>query len=167
MSNVEHVYRDIKREPRIKPRGKDNGKYVVSLVPTNLMTTFISQLEAKLGPAIARSRGRWDMTTLVASLMRGEQQAWAAMTKDEEAFIDGVCVTEVIIYPTGLKMLALRYLGGDNMNDWVWPGLDVLDSFAKDQGCHGIEAGGRYGFWQWLEPDGFKRTFTTFEKRFD
>jgi hypothetical protein len=164
VSKVSPIYKDVKREPKIKARSKDNGKYVCSLVPANMVTTLGSQVEAKLGPVIARSRGRWDMNYLIKSLVTGEQQLWIAMTNDDDAFIDGVAVTELITYPTGLKMLAIRYIGGENMNDWVWPGLDIMDRFARDAECQGIEASARFGFWKWLEGDGFARGFTMYEK---
>jgi hypothetical protein len=50
---------------------------------------------------------------------------------------------------------------------WAFKLLDVLNNWAKDSGCNGIEATARIGFWKWLEKDGFDKAYTVFEKRFE
>jgi hypothetical protein len=63
--------------------------------------------------------------------------------------IDGVGTTEIIQYPEK-RMVVVQFLGGDNFNDWVWDMLERFKDWGKDNGCSGIEATARMGFWKWL-----------------
>ena len=61
----------------------------------------------------------------------------------------------------------VQFLGGDNFNDWVWDMLERFKDWGKDNGCSGIEATARMGFWKWLEQDGFSRSYVVYERSFD
>tara|TARA_R110002096_G_scaffold379891_1_gene573880 strand:- start:260 stop:580 length:321 start_codon:yes stop_codon:yes gene_type:complete len=104
------------------------------------------------------------MEFLYASILNGNQQLWVAF--DEDHNIDGVGTTEIIQYPEK-RMVVVQFLGGDNFNDWVWDMLERFKDWGKDNGCSGIEATARMGFWKWLEQDGFSRSYVVYERSFD
>ena len=108
-----------------------------------------------------RSNGRWSLEFLYAAILNGQQQLWVAF--DEDKNIDGVGTTEVAYYP-GKIMLAIQFLGGNNFNSWVWDMLEKFKQFGRENGCHGIEATGRQGFWKWLGQDGFDKSYVVYEK---
>jgi hypothetical protein len=160
------VIKDLKREPKIRPKpdavNPVQSTHVVTLVPPNMVHVFWDDAESLLGPAVARSRGRWSLEYLRNAAETGRHQLWVMMTKEDNE-VDGVATTEIVAYPHRL-MLAIQYLGGRNMNNWVWEALSGFETFARDTKCHGIEATARYGFWKWLQQDGFDRSYTVFEK---
>ena len=158
----EPVIKDISREPRVKSQNAPREvTHTIALIPPNYIQTLWDDVEELLAPAIARSRGRWDMQSLYESIRNLEQHLWVAF--NEAGVIEGVGTTEFVFYPRK-KMLAMQYLGGANFNSWVWDMLDRFNSWAKDNQCDGIEGTARHGFGKWLEQDGFVRSYTTYEK---
>ena len=158
----EVVIRDISREPRVSRKGAPKKMtHTVALIPPNYVQILWHEVKDYLGPAIARSRGRWDMEALYNALVGADQYLWVAFNKDKE--IEGVGTTEFVMYPSR-KMMAIQYLGGRNFNSWVWEMLEKFNGWAKDNECDGIEATARHGFWKWLEQDDFERSYTVFEK---
>jgi len=154
--------KDISREPRVSSRNAPRKiTHTIAIVPLNNVGTLWNDIETFLGPAIARSRNRWDMESVRESLLNEERHLWVAF--DENKKIDGIATTEFVMYPRR-KMLSIEYLGGKNMNEWGWDLLERLNDWAKDNKCDGIEAMARHGFWKWLEQDGFERSYTIYEK---
>tara|TARA_R110000824_G_scaffold21054_3_gene78773 strand:+ start:2386 stop:2898 length:513 start_codon:yes stop_codon:yes gene_type:complete len=154
--------KDISREPRVRPQNAPRKiTHTIALIPSNYVQTLWDDVENYLAPAIARSNGRWDMQSLYESIRNMEQNLWVAFNEDNVT--EGVATTEFVFYPKR-KMLAMQYLGGKNFNGWVWDMLEKFNGWAKDNECDGIEGTARHGFWKWLEQDGFKRSYTVYEK---
>jgi hypothetical protein len=135
----------------------------VALVPPLQVQVVWEQIEHMLAPAIETSNGRWTMESMYKNLTAGHKHLWLIF--DETNSIDSVAVTQVVEYPVK-RMLSIEFLGGNNIEKWVYKLLEVLNSFAQDARCGGIEATARFGFWKWLEKDGFEKAYTVFEKRF-
>ncbi len=163
-SGVKNI-RDLAREPKVKPRTeRGEANHTIALVPTTYLATLWPDVSEQLGKAIARSKGRWSMEMLFASILNGHQHLWVAFDENKE--ISGVGTTELVDYPNK-RMLAIQFLGGDRFNERVWDMLDRFHDWARDNQCAGIEATARMGFWQWLKQDGFDRSYVVYEKRFE
>jgi hypothetical protein len=76
------------------------------------------------------------LTEVRAGLEDGSAQLWPAH--------DAAAVTEILVYPTGLRTLNY-WLGGGNL-DTILAGFPVLEAFARHKGCDAIEAKGRRGW---------------------
>jgi hypothetical protein len=136
----------------------------VSLIPPAHIESAWPSVEEYLLPAVERSNGRWTMEALKQWALQNEKQVWIVF--DDDKTIHCVAVTQNVIYPAS-RMLSIEFLGGTGLNQWAFKLLDVLNNWAKDSGCNGIEATARIGFWKWLEKDGFDKAYTVFEKRFE
>ena len=157
--------RDLTREPRVKPRAeRGEATHTIALVPTTYLATLWPDVSEQLAKAIARSKGRWSLEMLFASILNGHQHLWVAFDENKE--ISGVGTTELVDYPNK-RMLAIQFLGGDRFNEWVWDMLDRFHDWARDNERKGTEATARMGFWQWLKQDGFDRSYVVYEKRFE
>ena len=120
----------------------------VSLVPPMHIESAWPSLEEYLLPAVERSNGRWTMEALKMWALQNEKQVWIVF--DDSKTIHCVAVTQNVVYPAS-RMLSIEFLGGAGLEKWAFKLLDVLNSWAKDSGCNGIEATARLGFWKWLE----------------
>ncbi len=159
------VIKDLSRETRVKNKNAPRKiTHTITIAPANYLNALWPDVEEQLERAVIRSNGRWTMEVLFNVIANEQQQLWLAF--DEEKNIDGVGTTEIVNYPNK-KMLAVQFLGGDRFNDWVWEMLERFNKFAKETGCHGIEATARKGFWKWLSQDDFKQSYEVYEKRID
>ena len=153
------------KEPLVRSQNESRDvTHTIALVPPNYISSLWFDVRDHLAPAIDRSHGRWSLEHLYAAIANGQQHLWLAFDKDKH--IDGVWTTEFIDYPCK-RMLAIQFLGGSKITDWGWEMIDRTSSWAADNGCSGIEATGRAGFWKWLEQDGFTRSYTVYEKELD
>ena len=136
----------------------------VSLIPLEHIESAWSTVAPYIEPAVERSNGRWTMDALKQWSLMGDKQIWIVF--DDDKTVHCVAVTQNVVYPA-CKMLSIEFLGGAGLDKWAFKLLDVLNDWAKDSGCNGIEATARIGFWKWLEKDGFGKAYTVFEKHFD
>jgi hypothetical protein len=85
----------------------------------------------------------------------------------EENTIYGHVVTEIKEYPR-CKMLVVQYCAGepDHMQYVDDEIFDLLDRFAKDTGCSGIEFVGRPGWRKQAEKYGFEVRSVMYQKFF-
>ena len=133
----------------------------ISLVPVDHIFTIWGEVREYLEPAVATAKGRWTMEHLAAALSTGRQQLWIAF--DDESVIHGVLTTEIVQYPAK-KCLAMHFLGGRDFDAWYGDLLKQLTRYGKDMDCDGIEGTARFGFWKFLQQDGFEKSAACYEK---
>tara|TARA_R110002012_G_scaffold6783_3_gene32493 strand:- start:498 stop:950 length:453 start_codon:yes stop_codon:yes gene_type:complete len=137
---------------------------IITAIPSDLVFEVWKAAAPLLYPAVERSHGRWTMQTLLIALKEGKQQLWIVYEKDSP--IKGVATTEILSYPNR-KMLAVQYLGGNDLNTWGMSFLHIIEDFAKVMKCSGIEATARKGFWKWFKEDNYEDAYTVFEKELE
>ena len=122
----------------------------IRLVPLEHASTAWNQARHCLEPAVDRAGGRWTMEHLCAAVVMGNTQLWVAFDDDKV---------------WGAKtMLSMHFLGGEDFDAWYSDMLESLTQHAREAGCDGIEGIARFGFWEWLKDDGFRRTSAFYEK---
>lgn len=113
-----------------------------------------------LGDVEQWSAGRYSLPTVKALLAKGAMQLWFAV-------VDGAAVaaatTQIITYPTGLKVLSFALLAGEQFPVWAHL-VDDFRHFAKQYGCQRIEAITRRGVGRALVKRGW-REFQRFHER--
>jgi len=98
---------------------------------------------------------------ILALLLQAKARLWVAWDAERRAVI-GAVVTEIIEFPNGLRELRAWLVGGRNMKQWFKPGMEMLEDFARAQGCSYVTGGFRKG---WLRIDrGMKQTGITLSK---
>ena len=136
----------------------------ITLIPPDQISFLWKKVREQLRPAVERSKGRWTLEHLMMVLVTGQQNLWIAWDENNNSM--GCVTTQVISYPTS-KMLAFQFLGGENFDLWYPNMLKTLESFAADSECEGVEGTARFGFWKWLEKDGFDKSYAVYEKVFE
>ncbi len=132
----------------------------ISLVPLEHAASAWNDVRDYLEPAVETANGRWTMEHLCAAVVMGNTQLWIACD-DEKVW--GCLTTEVTQYPAK-KVLSMHFLGGEEFDQWYNLLLEQITRYSLDMGCDGIEGVARFGFWKYLQADGFEKTSAFYEK---
>jgi hypothetical protein len=124
------------------------------------------QVRPHMEKAAASTFGRFEADDVLDTVMVGGRQLWVAF--DDDSDIKGAVVTGFNLYPRK-KYLELTFVGGTDGLKWKKPMLKILQHWAYDTGCDGIESSGRLGatgrtgWTRLLRDDGFKPLGQYFE----
>lgn len=135
------------------------SEYNISLVPVEYVDQVWGTVEPYLKNALKYAGGKYEPEDVRSLVINYGYPLWIAF--DDEG-IKGTVITRFIQYPRK-KYLFLEFCGGRDGFSWKAPMLDVLRSWAKDNGCDGIEGAGRAGWRKVFEKDGYKPTAQHFE----
>jgi len=135
-----------------------------SLVPLGMVSGVIPALLPYLRESEKWSRGRATVDDILRFVLNGQMQLWIV---HEENTIHGHVITELKDYPQ-CKMLVAQYCAGEpNHMQYVEDEIfDLLDRFAKDAGCAGVEFVGRPGWRKQAEKYGFEVRSVMYQKFF-
>jgi hypothetical protein len=135
-----------------------------SLVPPGMVSSVIPALLPYLAESEKWSKGRASVDDILRFVLNQQMQLWVV---HEENTIYGHVVTEIKEYPK-CKMLVVQYCAGepDHMQYVDDEIFDLLDRFAKDTGCSGIEFVGRPGWRKQAEKYGFEVRSVMYQKFF-
>jgi|TARA_R110000796_G_scaffold101324_1_gene210036 hypothetical protein len=137
----------------------------VSFIPKDVFSVVARDVEEFLAPAIELSHGRDDMTSIWKYLILGQSQLWMAFD-DEDNKPKGALVTRIEDYPLK-KMINYLYIGGDDLKEWHKDMLAIVEKFAREQGCEGMELVGRKGWDRFLKDCGWEAKHIICERFFD
>jgi hypothetical protein len=104
-----------------------------------------------LSTAVELTHGAYDKATVWQAIESGEAQLWPAP--------DAVIVTEIVNYPTGLKVL-LGWLAAGN-GETVKLMVPHVEEFAARHGCARVEIVGRRG---WARAIGYEEIGSVMKK---
>ncbi len=141
--------------------------YGMTWVPYGNLTAILPQLVPYLRKSELVSHGRSSIDDIVRYLYTGQMLLWVIYEEGTEKPVAYV-VTEVKQYPQQ-KMLVWQYVASD---EGILDGVEELthktiESFAKDVGCNGLEAVGRFGWKRMTKNFGYKSYAVLYEKFFD
>lgn len=131
----------------------------VSAVPAEFVKQVWPDVKEYMQGAADYTYGRYDVEDILDSITDYDHTLWIAF--DVEG-IKGAVVTNFIDYPRK-RMLCMNFCGGVGVSDWQAPMLKLLQSWAKDNDCDGIESTGRMGWSKVFKSDGYKPLWQTYE----
>ncbi len=143
-----------------------SGEYNISLIMPDQLMIIWEQVEKYLRKSCKRSKGRVTTQDIFYQCLNNECSLWICFDTGNLKII-GCAVTQISSYPTGKKMLNLDHVAGKNMSYWFDDGLGMLEKWAKDNKCNGIEGVGRSGFWNWIKDKKWDKTAVCFEYNFE
>lgn len=118
---------------------------------------FIAMALAREGSA------RYAPADVLELLLGNKARLWISWNPDARA-IEAAAVTDIIVFPRGLKELRIWLVGGRNMRAWVAEMRDMIEAYARANGCAFLSGSMRRG-WIRIGGDGWRETGRTFEKR--
>tara|TARA_R110002049_G_scaffold242832_1_gene416636 strand:+ start:55 stop:495 length:441 start_codon:yes stop_codon:yes gene_type:complete len=131
----------------------------VSMVPREHVTDIWDAVRPHLKKAADYTYGRYEVDDILDRITDYDHTLWIAF--DEES-IKGAVVTMMAQYPRK-KYLDMVFTGGVELKSWKAPMLDLLQKWAFDNKCSGIECTGRPGWAKIFKADGHKPLWNTYE----
>jgi len=131
----------------------------VTMVPRAHVKEIWPQVESYLAGAATYTHGRYELEDIYDAIMDYDHTLWIAF--DDET-IKGAVVTNFAHYPKK-KYLVMVFCGGIELDTWKPAMLKLLQHFAHDTQCSGVEATARPGWAKIFKDDGHKALWQTFE----
>lgn len=135
----------------------------VALVPTHLLHTCWDEVSRQLHRLEVVSDGRMSVQKTFDDVLFERLQLWVAINDDDR--IVGVVTSRITDYPY-VRLLTLEGCAGYGLLQWIGPMHDILEKWAKDNACNGMEMTGRRGWKRKLSGFGWKTHMVTYQKVF-
>jgi hypothetical protein len=132
----------------------------------DVVTAHVPFLWEKAEPHIRKALSkqaavRYHENDILRLLMEEKAKLWIAWDAEKET-VDAAVVTQILEHPR-LRDLHIWLVGGDNLKLWVKEAIEMLEAFAKAEGCSYVTGGMRRG---WLRVGtGYGETGISFEKK--
>lgn len=135
------------------------SEYNISLVPSEHVPAAWDAVEPFMERAAEMTNGRYAVEDILDALLNRNHDLWIIFTEDK---IVGSMVTAIRQYPRK-KYLELSFIGGDDGMAWKAQMLDILQRWAYDNSCNGIESCARLGWAKIFKDDGYRPMWQMFE----
>ena len=128
-------------------------------VPAQVLDIVWPDVEALLAPAIRTAGDKFSAADVKQSVEAGTFVLWLVTdgTKPVAAI-----TTRIIEYP-GCRAMALDWIGGRRMKEWLPIVQHTIERFAKDNGCSHLEGYGRKAWGRWLERYNWKPDYIAYK----
>lgn len=129
-------------------------QHALWLLPVDMRPAAIGVVQGRLASVAERSRGRWTVETLAKDLCADRMQLWLIVDTDGRQTpedIRGIVITEIFETETGIRICNILAGTGDGAAGWLHLIAD-LETWARSEGCHRMEAWARKG-WARRLPD--------------
>lgn len=131
----------------------------VTMVPKEYVQQCWPAVEEYLKGAAEYTHGRYEVEDIYDAIMDYDHTLWIAF--DDEK-IKGAVVTNFAHYPKK-KYLVMSFCGGVELNTWKDDMLKLLQHWAHDTQCDGVEATARLGWTKIFKNDGHLPLWQTFQ----
>ena len=128
-------------------------------VPLPVLDIVWDDAEKLLTPAINTAGGKFNANDVKQGIESGMLTLWLVVdgTKPVAAI-----TTRIIEYP-GCRAMALDWIGGRRMKEWLPLAQETIERFARDNGCVHLEGYGRKAWGRWLERYNWKPDYTAYK----
>ena len=130
-----------------------------SFVPKEHVDLCWGQIEEYLKGAADYTHGRYEVNDIYWAIVDYDHHLWIAFDDQQ---IKGAVVTNIVNYPRK-RYLCMSFRGGVELEKWKDPMLKMLQHWAFDNHCDGIEATARPGWAKIFKDDGHVPLWRTFE----
>jgi hypothetical protein len=131
-----------------------------SAVPTEVVDVVWPQAKDLLQKAIDVAPRAYNLDYVYDKIKDGTYGLWLVM--DETVPVAAI-TTRVSGYPTGAKCLALDWIGGERMFEWLPMVQKVMESYARDNDCTHLEGYGREAWGRALKKFGWETDYISYK----
>ena len=115
---------------------------ICTAVPREAIDIVWPDVINMLNKAVETSKGKYHINDIYEDLTKGFYNLWLIIDDKGEDKVVAALTTRLIKYPNRSAM-AMDWVGGKRMAEWLPIAMEKLTSFAKDCGCSHLEGYGR------------------------
>ena len=137
----------------------------ISAVPPEELANVWLDCKKWLKGATDTAVGKFHVDDIYTGSQNGTYVVWIVIDSDLplDDQIIGAFTSRIISYPNRLAM-AVDWLGGTRMSEWIDLGNDMMHKYAKEMGCKHLEIYGRKAWGRVLGGKrGFKPAYIVYE----
>lgn len=131
---------------------------VISAVPAEVLDVVWPDAAPLLEQAVETSGGRYSMERLWEELQERKLGLWVAL---EGTTPIAAITTRIAVYPD-CKALAMDWIGGTRMEEWLPVAHEILGRYGREHGCSHLEGYGRKGWERALRKFGWVPDLITY-----
>lgn len=136
------------------------GDYRLEGIPVTGLSQVWGEVQPLIAKVIPYTGGRQNEKTLADALLNRDMQLWVIRNGEG---IKTAFVTQIVNFPTGLKVAEYIVLGGEDADAWLALQAEV-EEWARAQGCYVMQVVGRPGWEKMLKKNGFKKLTVMLDK---
>ena len=134
--------------------------YKIAAIQPTMLYAVWDEVVPHLQRVIDVSRGDLNLIATRNQLVSGEQQLYVISRHGE---IIAVFCTDVQTMESGLRVLRVPIIGGEEMDQWIDQAVYAWRRLAKELVCDVIRGLGRQGWARKLKPYGLETTHVVYE----
>ena len=112
--------------------------------------------------SVQTAEGKFEVDDVFSHIMTDQYVLWIIVDHDDKDEIVAAITTRLIPYPQGMSM-AMDWIGGTRMKEWLPLAQETLSRYARDHGCKYLEGYGRKAWGRWLEKYGWKPDYIAYK----
>jgi len=136
---------------------------VTSLVYTPVPKAFVKAIWGDVVRVMKRSvdtsHGKYDLDSLYDGIMADAYVLWVVLDGDE---IIAATTSRIVRYSDTQCGMALDWVGGTRMAEWLPMAQRAMTKYARDNGCTHLEGFGRKAWGRWLAKYGWEPEYIAY-----
>ena len=117
-------------------------------------------------PVIQTSKGKYHIDDIYHDLTKGYYNLWLIVDDKNGEKVIAALTTRIIWYPNR-KAMAMDWVGGKRMMEWLPIAMEKLSSFAKDCECSHLEGYGRKAWMKILKKYNWEPEYIAYRMEID
>jgi len=139
---------------------------ICTAVPRQATDIVWGDVSNMLNKAIETSNGKYHIDDIYRHINEGYYNLWLIIDNMKDEKVIAAITTRLIEYPNR-RALAMDWIGGTRMNEWLPIAMKRLSNFAKDCECSHLEGYGRKAWIKVLKKYNWKPEYIAYRMEID
>jgi len=131
---------------------------IITAVPREALDVVWADVSRLMNRSVETSKGKFHIDDLYHGIKNELYALWLILDEDKTV---AAITTRIIIYP-GKKAMAMDWIGGTRMKDWLPMAVETLSEYAVKNNCTHLEGYGRKAWGRWLEKYGWEPEYIAY-----
>jgi len=134
---------------------------IVTAVPKEYLSHIWGSVKGYLAGAVKTADKKYHVDDIYREVDSGYYGLWIVIDPEDDSIV-AAFTTRIIQYPNR-RAMALDWLGGTRMAEWIDLVMEEATKYGQDMGCKHLEGYGRKAWGRWLEKRGWQQSYIAYE----